>query len=855
MDLKLIKAIEKINQLESSPLIIKKLQELLDTQYFQALFLLSIQNSLHQISRALITGSLENQFTFCVNFSDKNINTSLHLLASQGHIELMEKLYELPEKPEIIFNLDGLAPIHCAAIDNQLESLKFFHEKSPELLSLNSLDNHPPIFYALKAGAFESFLYLHTHPKNEISTLMQISVAAMSSCSKALNFLLKKATELHTPAFNNVPAVYQSALFGCEKNFFLLWDKTDLDIFFHSIKNIHQVTPLENKKLKEILAQKETEEKSDAHTPDFCVEENLQKNSFENQRSRLNEKQEHCSDILQCMNYAYHLLHWAVQGSCLNIVKTLLSKYPEFINTYDDMGQTPLHYSAQLKDSSITELLISQGANIVLKNYELKSPIELAALKGSVDNFNLLLRFSHKKIIEQYPNLLHLCALSGNMNLIQKSLDLGYSAYNLNDQDSFHPHHYCAVKGHKEAFNYLFSKSLELRDTIYKFDVSNDYFHAACLGDISILERIIKFKISEKMTAINGKSSPIHVAARYQHLECFKYLWHLTRHAFILDCHGVGVIHYACALNQCEMLKFILNNGGSVRQVDINLKTPLHYACQTGSLEAISLLLERGALLTDLDSQGRSAFEQSVIFNQYKSLLYLFPHIEQTKKKYYLLKSCLMAVNLGHASLMSLLIINVRSKKQRLSLAKYVARCIGASNQMMLLHTLLVLNFSSQDKFFLANEALNEAKKRNYSLIFYRSKLDELERKIQDENLNKNQEKLSLSENISNSEEKNVASSSLLFSSDQCRDKAQEQNICFYNDENKYQKEEESFDFFDFLNEQDDDLKIDDDFFQDFEMDESFNEKDDENFASDDVRRLNDNKVQIHRSQKRLKRN
>ena len=57
-----------------------------------------------------------------------------------------------------------------------------------------------------------------------------------------------------------------------------------------------------------------------------------------------------------------YVLHLAVKSRSVVAVEFVLSKNLDLMSCKDNMSQTPVHYAASLKQTSILELLISKGA-------------------------------------------------------------------------------------------------------------------------------------------------------------------------------------------------------------------------------------------------------------------------------------------------------------------------------------------------------------------------------------------------------------------------------------------------------------------------------------------------------------
>lgn len=72
---------------------------------------------------------------------------------------------------------------------------------------------------------------------------------------------------------------------------------------------------------------------------------------------------------------------------------------------------------------------------------------------------------------------------------------------------------------------------------------------------------------------------------------------------------GDSAIHAAAAQDQLQVVKILLEHGGSVNKKGNHGKTPLHYAAEAGSIAMVRLLLEKRANLKARDDQGRTPFD------------------------------------------------------------------------------------------------------------------------------------------------------------------------------------------------------------------------------------------------------
>ncbi|KJH41855.1 ankyrin repeat protein [Dictyocaulus viviparus] len=69
-------------------------------------------------------------------------------------------------------------------------------------------------------------------------------------------------------------------------------------------------------------------------------------------------------------------LHWAIDSGCENVVRYLISKNAD-VNAIDPEDNTPLHFAAYCGRREAAEILISKGANRLLRNCDGQIPFEV----------------------------------------------------------------------------------------------------------------------------------------------------------------------------------------------------------------------------------------------------------------------------------------------------------------------------------------------------------------------------------------------------------------------------------------------------------------------------------------------
>jgi len=119
--------------------------------------------------------------------------------------------------------------------------------------------------------------------------------------------------------------------------------------------------------------------------------------------------------------------------------------------------------------------------------------------------------------------------------------------------------------------------------------------------------------------------TPLHLAARYGHLQLAKSLMIKGAQLDDRDCSGATPIHVAACHNQARfILKFANPNvGGDINSKTLNGSTPLHSAAACGAVEVIDFMLYKKANLMAVDDYGLTALHYSIL-NATLSPLHIF---------------------------------------------------------------------------------------------------------------------------------------------------------------------------------------------------------------------------------------
>ncbi len=123
-------------------------------------------------------------------------------------------------------------------------------------------------------------------------------------------------------------------------------------------------------------------------------------------------------------------VHDAVARGDINLVKTLLDKHPDWVNTKTNRGKTPLHYAVSYAQQPCMDLLLERGANINAQDATGMTPLHVAAMLGRAEQARRLL--NHGALREGKDSFgdtpLHTAAVFGQGGMVQLLIEAGGDA-------------------------------------------------------------------------------------------------------------------------------------------------------------------------------------------------------------------------------------------------------------------------------------------------------------------------------------------------------------------------------------------------------------------------------------------
>ena len=294
-------------------------------------------------------------------------------------------------------------------------------------------------------------------------------------------------------------------------------------------------------------------------------------------------------------------LHHAAANNSLDVVNFLLdigvkdeclrcdgSFY--WLNTKERFPNSTFFPDPPFKDSCSNMALIDNDVAKVCIDYEKKWPDETKKL---YDDSHLILCHS----------ALHAAVASGHNKVVTRLLSEKHNALNCQDYSGRTPLHEAVRKNDLTIVNILLDKQPQM--VKYK-----------CKHWQEVDETLLSL---EELAEYNADVchcgyTPLHLAARYGHLEVAILLIRKGARLDERDCTGATPVHVASCHNHANLI------GGNLNVKTSNGSTPLHSAAACGAVEIIDYLLCEKASLTATDNYGLTALHYSIHNIRFRSV-------------------------------------------------------------------------------------------------------------------------------------------------------------------------------------------------------------------------------------------
>lgn len=264
----------------------------------------------------------------------------------------------------------------------------------------------------------------------------------------------------------------------------------------------------------------------------------------------------------------------------------------------DDSGMTKLHLAVQAGDPHMVRSLISEGANLRIRDNHGRTALHHACMADKYGNqiITLLLNAGGKAVVnigdDSRQTALHYAAerdLHDNIILlVRNGADI-----NITDDYGFSPLLWAVVA---EQYHSIAGTLLDLGADANSTsaDGKSALAWAAGLGRTWTAEKLVQRGARMSVTP-NTQMIPLEEAAASNSVGIVRLLLEHGGDPNHRDRNGWSAIHWAAEEGHLEIVRFLLDKGADIDAVSSYGTSPLHCAANGGHVSIVSLLLEQRA--------------------------------------------------------------------------------------------------------------------------------------------------------------------------------------------------------------------------------------------------------------------
>ena len=241
------------------------------------------------------------------------------------------------------------------------------------------------------------------------------------------------------------------------------------------------------------------------------------------------------------------------------------------IETKDDMGRSPLHWSCRSGALAVVKILVAAGAGVCGRCNFGNTCLILAAHHGHTETVRYLVGLpqvdlSHKAE-DGYTSLLAAVEQSG-ADVVEVLIDAGAD---------------------------IEAKLTDGRSPLLK---------ASQCGNLQVVKVLVKAGADVCVTDNKGATC-LMLAAHYGHTETVRTLLCMPE-VDVNQSHPEGLtpLHRAASMEHSDVVQVLIDAGADVEPKDSEGGTPLHCACEVGELDIVQMLVKAGADLCVVDDDS-----------------------------------------------------------------------------------------------------------------------------------------------------------------------------------------------------------------------------------------------------------
>ena len=419
--------------------------------------------------------------------------TELHGACISGNRATVMHLFEINSGFVNMKNKDGSTPVLLSPYSGSLEVVKYMDT----IGDITSVDDKGQniMHHAALQGQLDIVRYLtNGHPEllfmKDIRGRTPLHVAGLSGSVELVEYLIKKGGNIVDAERNGRTILHTMCEIG------------NLTLVKHLVENYSV-----------LLKMRDNEGQTPLHIAGFS--DSVQLVDFLIRRG---------ADVLDSDIDGRTILHHACSGGKLTIVKHLIENYPALLNKRDILGLTPVHEAGWSDSVELLDYLVSRYSNVFDKDSDGKTILhhacecdKLVLVKHLVENSPALLTMSDNK--GQTP--LHIAGSSASVKLVDYLISQGCLVLD-QDNDGRTVLQNACDSGKLTLVKYLVKKYPALL-TMGDNAGWTPIHHAAVSGQIEVVEYLIECGIDPKASSNAGEAA-LHIARQFQKADLTFYL-------------------------------------------------------------------------------------------------------------------------------------------------------------------------------------------------------------------------------------------------------------------------------------------------------------------------------------------
>ncbi|TKS65101.1 Ankyrin repeat and SOCS box protein 2 [Collichthys lucidus] len=295
---------------------------------------------------------------------------------------------------------------------------------------------------------------------------------------------------------------------------------------------------------------------------------------------------------------AIHQAAWYGKDICLRV---LLSAQPGMINKQTERGESALLLAISRDHLQCVEVLLENGADAELPNYDRETPLYKACERNSPRLVAVLLNHGvgvNTHCIQGWTPLQEaVCA--NNVEICEMLMKAG-AKHNLTNTYGISPLFTAAQAGQLATLRLLVKHGADINSQAP--DGATALYEAAKNGHEEIIELLVSQKADANKPGKNGLL-PLHIAAQRGNDTIVSMLLTVTSKVRVLRA-GISPLHLAAERNRNDVLEVLIEAGFDVnaqlsrersKLYEDHRSTVLYFAVINNNTDAVRMLLEAGA--------------------------------------------------------------------------------------------------------------------------------------------------------------------------------------------------------------------------------------------------------------------